>query len=137
VTAWLGIASAEHVRRGVELGIAQIGHGRRAGLVRMLLGDLLVHYPPRETLGGSPLQGFTAIGRIADEEVWQEDEGEFRPLRRRVDYDMSVQPVALEVVREDLDLTSGPHWGHRLRRGPVELTTSDAGTLSAAMRGAR
>lgn len=41
MNAWLGVVSAEHVRRAVDLGIAQIGHGKRAGLARMKAGDVL------------------------------------------------------------------------------------------------
>lgn len=49
MNAWLGVVSAEHVRRAVDLGIAQIGHGKRAGLVRMKAGDVLVYYSPVES----------------------------------------------------------------------------------------
>jgi hypothetical protein len=137
MTAWLGIVSADHVRRGVGLGIAQIGHGKKSGLARMRAGDVLVYYSPRDTLGGSPLQEFTAIGRVADDELWQADEGEFRPWRRRVDYDTSSHSVPLETVRADLELTSGPHWGHQLRRGLVPLGDRDAGVLALAMGAGR
>ena len=51
MNAWLGVVSAEHVRRAVDLGIAQIGHGKRAGLVRMKAGDVLVYYSPVESMG--------------------------------------------------------------------------------------
>jgi len=51
MTHWLGAVSRDHVRRGVALGIAQIGHGKRAGLARMQPGDWLVHYSPRTSLG--------------------------------------------------------------------------------------
>ncbi len=43
MNAWLGVVSAEHVRHGVELGIAQVGHGKRSGLDRMAAGDTLVY----------------------------------------------------------------------------------------------
>lgn len=125
--------SADHVRRGVGLGIAQIGHGKKSGLARIRAGDVLVYYSPRDTLGGSPLQEFTAIGRVADDELWQADEGEFRPWPRRVDYDAPAHPVPLETVRADLELTLGPHWGHQLRRGLVPLGDRDAGVLALAL----
>jgi hypothetical protein len=81
VNDWLGVASAEYVRRGVDLGIAQIGHGKREGLARMTAGDWLVYYSPVERLGDkTPLRSFTAGGRISDDEIWQANEGEFRPL---------------------------------------------------------
>lgn len=133
MTAWLGVASADHVARGVGLGIGQIGHGARPGLARMRPGDVLVYYSPRETLDGAPLRAFTAIGRVVDDEVWQADEGEFRPWRRRVAYESGARPVALASVRADLELTSGPDWGYRLRRGLVELGDHDATVMAAAM----
>ena len=130
---WLGVVSRDHVQRGVALGIAQIGHGAKAGLARMRAGDVLVYYSPRDTMGGSPLQEFTAIGRVADDELWQADEGDFRPWRRRVDYETSARQVALESVRAGLELTAGAHWGHQLRRGLVPLSDHDAQFLSSSM----
>ena len=83
MTAWLGVVSAEHVRRAISLGIAQIGHGKRAGLARMHAGDTLVYYSPVERLGdGVPLRSFTAIGTLSVDDFWQADEGDFRPFRR-------------------------------------------------------
>ncbi|WP_136707506.1 EVE domain-containing protein [Agromyces sp. H66] len=136
MSAWLGVASAEHVRRGVSLGIAQIGHGRRAGLARMHAGDTIAYYSPTERLGdGVPLRHFTAIGRIADDVIWQADEGDFRPFRRRVEW-TDAAPVALDVVRDRLALTARPNWGHLLRRGLVPLDDADAAVLVDAMRDA-
>ena len=134
MSAWLGVASAEHVRRGVALGIAQIGHGKRAGLARMNAGDTIVYYSPTEQLGdGVPLQQFTAIGRVADDEIWQADEGDFRPFRRRVDW-WDAAPVAVHALRDRLALTAEPNWGYQLRRGLIPLADSDAATLFDAMR---
>ncbi len=76
MTAWLGIVSAEHVARGVALGIVQTNHGKRTGLARMRPGDGLIYYSPQRRLGeNDPVRSFTAVGRIADEEIWQADEG--------------------------------------------------------------
>ena len=87
MSGWLGVASAEHVRRGVALGIAQLGHGRRAPLARLAAGDTVVYYSAQERLGGpGGLRSFTALGTVADDVIWQADEGDFRPFRRRVDY---------------------------------------------------
>ncbi|MBT2518333.1 EVE domain-containing protein [Streptomyces sp. ISL-90] len=136
MTAWLGVASAEHVRRGLTLGIAQIGHGKRAGLARMKPGDLLAYYSPTERLrDGVPLKQFTAIGRVADDVIWQADEGEFRPFRRRVNWE-DVAPVDIDTVRDRLALTAQPNWGYQLRRGLIPLTDDDAAVLLDAMRSA-
>lgn len=133
-TNWLGVVSAEHVRRGVGLGIAQIGHGRRSGLARLHAGDHLVYYSPRERLGDPVvLQQFTAIGEVADDEIWQADEGDFRPFRRRVHYETDSHPVALADVADALELTSQPNWGYQLRRGLLVLSARDYQTVHAAM----
>lgn len=133
MTGWLGVASAEHVRRGVSLGIAQIGHGGRAGLARMKQGDTLVYYSPVERLGDTaPLRQFTAIGTIADDVIWQADDGDAKPFRRRVRYE-NTQPVSVKDVKALLRLTSAPHWGVQLRRGLVPLDLADIEVLKESM----
>jgi hypothetical protein len=134
---WLGVVSRDHVRRGVALGIAQIGHGKRAPLLRMAPGDGLVYYSPRETLGSHrPLRVFTAIGRVADDEVWQGDEGDFHPWRRRVDYAADAAEVAVADLDGRLELTARASWGHALRRGLVPLSAADFTAIAGAMRAA-
>ncbi len=116
------------------LGIAQIGHGRMAGLSRMRAGDGLVYYSPRVEMDSTrPLRAFTAIGRIADNEVWQADEGDFTPWRRRVEWDAGATEVALVQLQADLELTQGPNWGYPLRRGLVELSGHDFKRIALAM----
>lgn len=133
MTAWIGVASAEHVRRGVSLGVAQIGHGKRAGLARMHTGDTLIYYSPVERLGdAAKLQQFTAICRIDDGEIWQADEGDFRPFRRAVTY-REARAVAVSELRGRLELTAAPGWGYQLRRGLIEISPADADVIARAM----
>ena len=62
-------------------------------------GDRIVYYSPRDAYPkGAPVQAFTAVGRVTDDEVWQADEGDFKPWRRRIDY----EPGAVEVPIADL-----------------------------------
>lgn len=130
---WLGVVSAQHVRRGVELGIAQVHHGRRPGLARMAAGDGLVYYSPREQLGSDvPCRQLTALGRVADDEIWQADEGDFRPYRRRVEW-APVRPVPLADLQARLLLTSTPNWGYALRRGLLPLDETDFHLIETAM----
>lgn len=134
MSGWLGVVSAAHVRRARELGIAQIGHGTRAGLARMRAGDALVYYSPVRELGDrAPLREFTAFGVIADDEIRQADEGGFRPFRRRVDY-ADTRPLPLAEVRDVLHLASQPNWGYRLRGGLVPLDDHDVEVVRQGMR---
>ncbi|MDQ0676729.1 hypothetical protein QFZ30_000111 [Arthrobacter pascens] len=133
MNAWLGVVSGEHVRRGVSLGIAQIGHGKRAGLARMKAGDTIVYYSPAERLGdGTPLRRFTALGTVADNEIWQGDEGDFKPFRRRVHYE-DTRPVDVENVKGLLKLTASRNWGYQLRRGLIPLEQADVEILRSRM----
>jgi hypothetical protein len=134
MNAWLGVVSREHVRRGVALGIAQIGHGKRTGLARMTPGDWLVYYSPRTALGEpATLRTFTAIGQIADGELWQADEGDFKPWRRRVTYAADAVEVPLDELQLRLELCAEPNWGYQLRRGLVPLSGHDLEQLRVAM----
>lgn len=134
MTAWLGVVSAEHARRGIGLGIVQIGHGKRAPLMRLHPGDGFVIYSPQEHLGDPPrLRSFTAVGTVAEGEVWQADEGDFHPFRRRMHWDVDAVPAALDGLRDALQLTAQPNWGYQLRRGLVPLDDADFQVVRAAM----
>ena len=134
MTAWLGVVSADHVSRGIELGIVQLGHGKRTSVGRLSAGDWLVFYSPRTSLlNGTPLKAFTGIGEVADDEIYQVDDGDFRPFRRRIRYLPSTAPVP--VAGLDLDLTSTPNWGYQLRLGLVRLSERDLATARSALVG--
>lgn len=136
MSAWLGIVSADHVRRGVELGIAQLGHGKRISLARMHADDWLVYYSPKVTLGGNTsLQAFTAIGTLPDDNIWQGVDGDFHPYRRRVDYEPAAREVRIATLQGELDLTSTPNWGYQLRRGLIRLTEHDLNLIRCVMVG--
>jgi hypothetical protein len=128
--------SADHVARGVSLGIAQVNHGKRAGLDRMRPGDWFVYYSPRQGMReGPPVQAFTAIGEITEGTVWQADEGCFRPWRRAVKYRTTARRVTIADLHDRLDLTAAPNWGYQLRRGLLPLTDRDLTTITGAMTG--
>ncbi len=132
---WLGVVSRAHVRRGVERGIAQIGHGKQNGLRRMSEGDWLVYYSPREGIReGEVVKGFTAIGKLPDDEIWQAADGDFKPWRRRVDYRPDAREIPISELSHELELTASPNWGYSLRRGLLELSSKDFAVIDAAMR---
>ncbi len=122
------------MQRGVSLGIAQLGHGKRDGLAKLSPGDWLIYYSPRTSLrDGEVLQAFTAIGEVADPEIWQADEGSFKPWRRRVNYRRA---GSVSIRDLELDLTAQPNWGYQLRRGLVPLSEHDFSVIRSAMAAA-
>lgn len=132
---WIGVVSKEHVMRALEQGIAQIGHGKRSGLARMHTGDWLIYYSPKERFdGNTPLQAFTAIGKVVDDEIWQADEGDFKPFRRSVNY-YKAQDALIRPLLDELSFTAGKsNWGYAFRYGLFEVTEQDFELISAAMK---
>lgn len=121
--------------RGVSLGIAQIGHGKRAGLARLHGGDWFVYYSPKESLGGdTPLQAFTAIGQVPDDVIWQADEGDFKPWRRHITYAKSTE-APIRPLLDTLSFTTGKaNWGYAFRFGLLEITEADFRAIAQAMK---
>ncbi|MDF3836075.1 EVE domain-containing protein, partial [Cupriavidus basilensis] len=133
MSAWLGVVSRAHVRRGVAGGFAQLCHGKAQPLRRMRPGDWLVYYSPSEEMGGAPLRAFTAIGRIVDDEVFAFDMGGgFVPFRRRVGY-VDAMDVPMDMIKNELALCAAPNWGMALRRGHLPLAPGDFAVIAAAM----
>ena len=134
MNAWLGVVSRSHVLRGVGLGIAQVNHGKRPPLARMHVGDTLVYYSPRTDYpDGEPLQAFTAIGRIADDELWQADEGAFQPWRRRVEWDATAHETPIRPLLDRLEFTRGQNWGYAMRRGLFAISDGDVEIIRTEM----
>ena len=133
---WLGVVHREHVLRGVRLAIAQANHGSRAALERMHEADGIVYYSPKTDIDGDPLKEFTAIGRIADGDVYQVGEpGGFRPWRRTADYDPDAVAAPIRPLLPVLDLTrNDSNWGYQLRRGLLEISRHDFEVIRQQMR---
>jgi len=124
---FIGVVSREHVLRGVKMGVAQIGHGKKSGLVRMKKDDWLVNYSPKVALDSKiPLQAFTAIGQMVDNEIYQVDESPtFKPFRRKVKY-LKVSEAPIAPLIESLSfIKNKKSWGYVFRFGLVEIPESD------------
>jgi hypothetical protein len=133
--AWIAVASAEHVRRGVAASFIQVCHGKQGPLRRMRPGDLVATYSPTEQFRGpGALRSFTAIGRIGSEDIQQVDMGGgFRPFRRQVLwFAASPAPVRALQARPGFAL-SGAGWGARLRFGLLKIDMESMADIAQAM----
>lgn len=132
---WIGVVSYEHVRWGVEQGIAQLNHGKRAPLARMHQGDWLIYYSPRTSYpSGTPLQAFTAIGQITSEEPYQVTlSDDFQPFRHNARYLPARQVLVQEVLADLAFLPDKQHWGARFRFGHMSISRTDFLCIAHAM----
>jgi hypothetical protein len=124
---WMGVVHRDHALRGVELGIGQTNHGAKFGVTRMSPGDGFVIYSPKDAYpDGHSLRAFTAIGTVAPGLVWQADDGDFRPWRRKVDWVDAITEAPITPLLDVLDLTRGiRNWGLQLQKGHLPLSAQD------------
>lgn len=133
---WINVVSRDHVERGVAGGFTQANHGKPWALRKMQRGDWIIFYSPKTAFsGGEPLQAFTAIGEIIDDEPYQaEMSPDFHPWRRYVDFKQSTEAPIRPLI-DDLDfIENKKSWGYKFRVGVIEINKDDFLTITRAMR---
>ena len=89
-------------------------------------------YSPKSSLqGGTPLQAFTAIGHVADDELYQvEMSHDFRPWRRNVRFSPCVQAPIAPLIDELSFIKDKRRWGYPFRFGLFEIPCTDFELIS-------
>lgn len=132
---WIGVVSRAHVQGGVAGGFAQLCHGKERPLRRMRMGNWLIYYSPRtEREGGAPIQSFTAIGRVAADDVYPFAMSEaFVPFRRDVRY-LPCREAPIAPLLDRLSFIKDKvRWGYPFRTGHFEVAASDFALIAEAM----
>lgn len=132
---WVNVISRDHVQRGVAGGFTQANHGKSSGLERMSKDDWIIFYSPKTSYeNGEPLQAFTAIGKIPDDELYQyEMTADFTPWRRNVEF-YPCHEIPVRPLIDDLEfIIDKIHWGHRFRFGLFPISEHDFELLKNAM----
>ena len=132
---WIGIASKNHVSRGVKDGAAMLNHGKLAPLKKMKAGDFLVYYSPKIELGADEtLQKFVAVCRIKTGEPYQVKLSEdFEPFRLDAEY-FQTDEADIKPLIEDLDfIKNKKSWGYSFRFGQIEISEKDFKLITGAM----
>lgn len=124
---WIGVASKEHVQRGVKEGFAQVCHGKIGTLKYMSEGDWLIYYSPTHSFGGKDAcRCFTAIGTIDKGEPYVfEMSKDFSPWRRNVTFRKSKAAPIEPMLAELSFIKDKKKWGFPFRRGSFEISRKD------------
>lgn len=134
---WINTISRDHVRRGVEGGFTQAGHGKNTGLKRLRADDWIVFYSPKTSYqDGESLQAFTAIGQVKDDEPYQfEMTSDFVPWRRNIAF-QECHETPIRPFIDDLSfIKDKTHWGYVFRFGLFQIPEDDFKLISNAMIG--
>lgn len=134
---WIGVASKDHVSRGVAGGFCQLCHGKAQPLKRMSVGDWIIYYSPKEVFeAATPCQKFTAIGVVVGAEVYPfEMFPGFVPHRRDINFhkanDVPIRPLLgqLSFIKDK------SKWGYVFRFGHIEIPRRDFELIASSMLG--
>ena len=133
----MGVASAEHARRGRDGGFAQLGHGKHVAVKALRKDDWIVYYSPREFMGsGETVQAFTTIGRVTSEAPYRVEQAMgFNPYRVDMHYLKNARPVPIKTLLNELRLTRDlvSSWGIVMRGPKRKLDEQDMRRIADAM----
>ena len=132
---WINVVSRDHVQRGVAEGFTQANHGKPWALKKMQRGDWIIFYSPKTAFAdGEPLQAFTAIGQVIDDEPYQaEMSPDFHPWRRDVDFKRCTEAPIRPLIDELDFIENKTSWGYKFRFGVIEIEEKDFLTITLAM----
>ncbi len=139
MTYWVNTISQDHVRLAVEGGFTQAGHGKASGLKRLKADDWLVFYSPKTKLrDGESLQAFTAIGRVADDDLYQVEMAPgFRPWRRNVEFVTCAETPIRPLIDQLTFIKDRQRWGYVFRFGLFTIPQEDFERIKRAMEPTR
>ena len=132
---WIVVASKDHISRGVGGGFMQANHGKAAPLKKMAVNDWVIFYSPKKSHDGNePLQAFTAIGQVADDQIYPHKmSDDFVPYRRNISYHpCNETPIAALIPHLDF-ISNKSAWGYNFRFGFFEIPERDFKLIRSAM----
>ncbi|OBF90002.1 Protein of uncharacterised function DUF55 [Mycolicibacterium flavescens] len=135
MTNWINTVSRDHVELGVRGRFTQANHGKPNMLRRMARGDWIAFYSPRTVYpDGPPLQAFTAIGQIADDEPYLDSASpDVERWRRNVDF-LDAHETPIRPLLEKLNfIEDKTRWGYKFRFGVFKIGDDDLEVIRSAM----
>ncbi len=132
---WIAVVSKEHVLNGMDWGIMQVCHGKKAPLKRIKKGDFIIFYSSKHRMNDKqPYQKFTAIAKAIDDEIYQVKMFEnFEPFRRKVKF-LKCSETEIRPLINDLDfIHNKKSWGYPFRYGLLEISKRDFDLITNKM----
>jgi hypothetical protein len=135
MTNWINTVSRDHVERGIRGRFTQANHGKPHMLRKMARGDWLAFYSPRTVYpDGEPLQAFTAIGQVVDDEPYQVEMADgVSPWRRNVDFLSSTEAPIKPLIEHLGFIEDKKRWGYKFRFGVFRIDDHDLDVIRSAM----
>ena len=134
---WIGVASKDHVLRGIAGGFCQLCHGKAQPLKRMNVGDWIIYYSPKEQFEtASPCQQFTAIGEVIGANVYTfEMFPGFVPNRCDIRFIEATDAPIRPLLAQLSFIKDKSKWGYAFRFGHIEIAKVDFELIATQMLG--
>jgi len=132
---WIVVVSKDHIARGVAGNFMQANHGKAGPLKRMSANDGVICYSPKQSYAGNEvLQAFTAIGSVADDNVYQHKmSDDFIPWRRNIKW-FKCRETPIAPLIKSLDfIENKTAWGYKFRFGFFEIPERDFKLIESSM----
>ena len=132
---WIGVASRDHVQRGIAGGFCQLCHGKAQPLRRMSAGDGIIYYSPKERFEDkAPCQRFTAVGEVLPGEPYTvEMFPGFVPHRRDIRFHAAREADIQPLIAELDFIRDKTRWGYAFRFGYLEISQADFERIASRM----
>ncbi len=83
---------------------------------------------------GEPLQSFTAIARVMDDNIFQVSLSDtFKPFRRKAEYFDCTETLIRPIIDELEFIENKKSWGFKFRFGLFQINESDFRLIAARM----
>lgn len=131
----IGVVHRMQVEVGAREGFVAFGHGKRALVDRLSVGDKVIYYAPRMEPGGEAVQAFVAHATVTGEAARPRDFGAWGTgWVRDASYDQ-VTEVPVRPLLDRLEFLSGRgrNWGMAFRGGRFAIGEADYRLIAGAM----
>ncbi len=132
---WIATVSKDHVKKGQDLQIVQVCHGKSVPLKKINKGDYIIFYSPKLSREGiEPYQKFTAIAKSTDTEIYQVEQFKgFHPFRRKTQF-LNCNETSIRPLIDDLEfIQNKKHWGYSFRYGLLNISEKDFNLIANKM----
>ena len=101
----------------------------------MKKGDLVIYYSSKQTFGKpEKCQEFTALGKVSDDEIYQQQVSEdFCPSRRNIEFLQCKDTSILPLIDDLQFIQNKKRWGYPFRFGMLEINKHDFDLISSQM----
>ena len=132
---WIGVAHLGQARAAAQAGFVAFSHGKESAAKKVLPGDRVIYYAPRDDFEGTPVQAFVGLATVTGEVVCQipMPGTDLAPWARDATF-AKIREVPIKPMLEFLSFVKNPrYWGMAFRRSLFQIPKDDFELIAKAL----